>query len=224
MRKALSLAINRSDLVEHVLQGNQSPACGIVPPSFLSGGPYFKDGDAAMARKLFQQALEEQGLSQSNLAPIAIYYASGERPHKIAQVIQQQWKKELGIEASLQSNEPKVYFERLKNCDYQVGVGSWFADFCDPLSFLEIFKQKSNGTNHTQWENERFASLLEQSSLSEKPERETQLAEAEQILIEEMPVIPLFFSTYNYVKHPSVKGVSFSELGYLDFKNAYLER
>jgi oligopeptide transport system substrate-binding protein len=223
MRQAFALALNRADLVEYVLQGNQSPAFGLVPHSFIPGQPFFEDDDLHLARRLFQEALEEQELTLQNFPPVTIFYSSGERSHKIAQVAQQQWQEAFGVTVALQSSEAKVYFDRLKNHDYQLGISSWFADFRDPISFLEIFKRKDNGTNNTQWESEQFIDLLNQSALASQPdERHKLLKHAERVIINEMPVIPLFYASYNYVKSPAVKGVYFSELGYLDFKNAYL--
>ena len=223
MRQAFALALNRADLVEYVLQGNQEPAFGLIPYSFIDGQPFFDDDNLSLARRFFQEALEEQSLSLEKLPPITLYYASSERAHKIAQVAQQQWKAALGVNVSLQSNEAKVYYDRLKNHDYQLGIGSWFADFHDPMSFLEIFKSKDNGTNNTQWENPRYIKLLNQSSLARlsQEKRHKILKQAERVIMNEMPVIPLFFGSYNYVKDPTLKGVYFSELGYLDFKNAY---
>ena len=105
-----------------------------------------------------------------------------------------------------------------------MAIGSWFADFRDPISFLEIFKRKENGTNNTQWENAHYIDLLEASALaSNEEERNKLLKQAEHILINEMPVIPLFYNAYHYIKNQAVKGVYFSELGYLDFKHAYLD-
>lgn len=224
IRQAFALALNRADLVEHVLQGNQSPAFGLIPYSFIASQPFFDDEDVDLAQRLFKEALEEQGLALQNFPPVSIHYASGERAHKIAQVAQQQWQEALGVQVALQSNEPKVHYERLKTHDYQLGIGSWFADFRDPISFLEIFKLKENGTNNTQWENQRYIDLLNQSALTQQPkEREKVLKQAEKVIVNEMPMIPLFYASYNYVRNPQVKGIYFSELGYLDFKNAYFD-
>lgn len=224
MRQAFAMALNRADLVEHVLQGNQVPALGIIPPSFIQSAPLFEDNDTSRAHQLFQEALDEQNLSLHNFPSISIYYAAGERSHKIAQVVQQQWKDCLGVQVDLNSTEAKVYFDRLNKHDYQIGIGSWFADFRDPLSFLEVFKLKENGTNNTQWQNEQYGALLNQSSqMTQRLEREKVLKAAEEILVKDMPIVPLFYASYNYVQKPVVKGIYFSELGYLDFKNAYLD-
>ncbi len=222
MRYAFALALNRHDLIEHVLQGNQQPALGLTPPLWLHTVPFFQDGQTQLARQLFKEALEENQFTLQTLPSITLCYATGERPHKIAQVAQQQWKEALGVNVHLQACESKVYFDRLKKQDYQIGVGSWYADFRDPISFLTVFQYKNNGTNNTQWENNRYIDLLKQSFVSTNPhQRELYLKKAESVLIQEMPMIPLFFGSYNYLKHPKVKGVYFSELGYLDFKQAH---
>lgn len=224
VRLAFAQALNRSDLVEHVLQGNQEPAMGLIPPSFLPATPFFADNNPKLARQLFQEALDGQKIGLQDLPLISLCYPSGERAHKIAQVAQQQWKDALGVSVDLQACESKVFYEELTSNHFQIGIGSWFADFQDPISFLEVFKYKDNGTNNTLWENPRYIELLDNSAVAtDHGERSQLLKEAEGILLEEMPIVPLFFSSYNYVKKPSVNGVYFSELGYLDFKHAYLD-
>lgn len=221
IRKALALALKRTDLIEHVLQGYQTPAMGLIPPSFIEGTPLFEDYTLIKAQELFKEGMQEQNLN--SFPPITIHYAAGERAHKIAQVAQQQWKESLGIEIALQSTEPKVFFDQIKNQDYELGIGSWFADFHDPLSFLDVFKYKNNGTNNTGWENVNFIKLLDESWITTNEKRTQILKDAEKLLIDEMPVIPLFYSSYLYLQNSLIKNVYFSELGYLDFKNAYFE-
>jgi oligopeptide transport system substrate-binding protein len=224
LREAFSLALNRQELVDHVLQGNQIPALGLVPPTFLNHPPFFRDYNLTKAQQSFKEALAAAHTSKEELPAITLCYANNERNHKIAQVAQQQWKQAFAIDVKLQSCEGKIMFEHLKNGDYQIGIGSWFADIRDPISFLEVFKYKNNGTNNTGWENPQFIQLLNLSSQTNHHlEREKLLTEAETVLIQDMPIAPLFYNTYNYLKQPHVKGVYFSELGYLDFKEASIE-
>ncbi|WP_068467342.1 peptide ABC transporter substrate-binding protein [Candidatus Protochlamydia phocaeensis] len=224
IRQAMALALNRQELVEHALQGNQIPAMGLIPPSFLASPPFFQDHATQKARQLLQEALTENQMTLQDLAPISLCYAGNERSHKIAQVAQQQWKTGLGIDVRLQSCESKVFFDRLKKQDYQISIGSWFADIRDPISFLDVFKFKNNGTNNTQWENPRYIELLARSSqTADSTQRAKLLKDAEAVLMQDMPIIPLFYASYNYLKAPGIKGVYFSELGYLDFKKAELD-
>lgn len=224
VRRAFSYALNRHDLVEHVLQGNQIPAMGLIPPSFINHTPIFRDYNLTQAQQLYKEALAEKHLDKNELPTITLCYSNSERNHKIAQVAQQQWKEALGVNVNLQSCESKILYDRLKNQDYQIAIGAWFADIKDPISFLDVFKYKNNGTNNTQWENPRYVQLLDYScQTGQHAEREKLLREAELVLIDEMPIAPLFYNTFNYVKKPYVKGVYFCDLGYLDFKYAYLD-
>jgi len=221
VRRALSLALNRFDLVEHVLQGNQIPTMGFIPGSLLSKSPNYQGEDLELARRLMREVIAEKG----PLPSVTLCYGAAERNHKIAQVAQQQWKVAFGIEVALQSCEGKLFYDRLKNGDYQIGLRSWFGDFRDPIAFLEVFKYRNNGTNNTGWENNHYIELLDASSIErDETKREKLLVEAEGLLLAEQPIIPLFYSTYNYLKNPSVKGVLFSELGYLDFRNGYIDQ
>jgi len=224
IRQAFAYALQRADLIEHVLQGNQQVALGLIPPSLLKSAPHFRDAQTEQAKKLFQESLAENHLTVADLPKISLCYASSERGHKIAQVAQQQWKEVLGVQVDLESCESKVYFDRLNEKNYQMGIGGWFADIYDPISFLDVFKSKDNGTNNTEWENQEYTSLIERSLDSSQPAERIQLIKsAEQILVQEMPIIPLFYASYNYLKSPTIKNVHFSELGYLDFKHAYFE-
>lgn len=217
IRKAFALAVNRQAIVDHILQGGQIPATGIVPTSLhLRKEPYFQDADVHKARDLFS------GKDKSH--QISLLYPSSERSHLIAQALQQQWFEAFGMRIRLEGVEGKVYLDRISKGDYSMALGSWIADFADPINFLEIFKYKNGGSNNTHWESPHFAHLLEQSSQStDLSERRDILAQSEQVLIDEMPIIPIFYYSMLYVNQPTLKGVVLSSMGQIDFKWASLE-
>lgn len=223
IRKAFALAMNRRDIVDHVTRGNQIPATGLVPISLkLQEQPYFQDGDLVEARRLFEEGIAAQQLTKENLPEISLLYGSSERSHHIAQAIQQQWFEAFGIRISLQSVEGKVYFDRISKQDFQLSFGDWIADFADPINFLEVFKYKKGSSNNTLWENSHYAKLLERSIQIANPKQRLELlAESEQILIDEMPIIPIFYYTMLYINPPYVKDVVLSSMGQIDFKWAY---
>src|SRR5262249_39665167 len=98
MRKAFALAIDRTAIVNHVTQGNQIPATGLVPLSLrLQSQAYFKDADRDEARRLFEESLVAQGLTKETLPEISLLYRTAERNHLIAQAVQQQWFDAFGI-------------------------------------------------------------------------------------------------------------------------------
>lgn len=225
IRKAFAYAIDRKSIVEHITQGEQIPATGIVPPVLgLTQTSYFEDHNTTAAWDLFQEALIEMDLEIESLPKISLCYSAGDRNHKLVQAVQQQWKKNFGIEVALEACEYKSLVDKIEHSDFQISAGSWFADFGDPINFLEIFEYKSNPTNGTGWENEEYIALLKQSAKETRPEERRKLFEKAQIvLMDHMPVAPLFYSMFNYVKDITLYGVYFSELGYLDFKNAYYD-
>lgn len=226
MRKAFTLSINRSNIVEFVTQGNQKPAEAIVPPSFgLKKHSFFEDNAVPTAWYAFQEALEEMKISKDDLPEISLSYANSDRNHKVAQAIQQQWKAALSLDVKLESLEGKVFSDRLAKKEYQIANGSWYADIRDPINFLDVFKHKSNPTNNTQWESAKFIELLDKSNNElNAANRFDLLGEAQAVLMSELPVAPLFFGSFNYVKDEELLGVYFSDLGYLDFKHAFFSQ
>ncbi|MBA3815820.1 MAG: peptide ABC transporter substrate-binding protein [Parachlamydiaceae bacterium] len=223
MRIAFNSAINRQTIVEHITQGNQLPAMGVIPPSFGTGKQeYYKDNDLLTSQKYYMASLIDLKNAGEKLPEISLCYSSGnDRNRKIAQAIQQQWNKAFGILLKLESCETQVLFDKLRNGNYQLSLGSWYADIRDPINFLEIFKTKETPTNNTFWENARFSELLELSSRESSPEKRNELlSQAESVLMQELPVAPLFHGSFNYLVNPRLKDVKVSESGIMNFKQA----
>ena len=226
MRKAFAGAIKRSEIVEHVTQGGQLPATGLLPPSMRGQEEgYLVDGDFETARQDFDQALQILGLTREELPPISLMYAMGERNHLIAQAVQEQWRQALDVKVELQAVERKVFFDRVSKKNFQLASGDWTADFNDGMNFLEIFKFKAGGSNNTAWENSQYRELLDAASgESEIGKRQKIFQECEAILMKELPIIPIFHHTMLYVSNPKVKGVVLSNLGSIDFKWASVDQ
>lgn len=225
VRRAFSLALDRQAIVDHITQGNQLPAIGVIPPILGLDTVYgYSDHSVEEARRLFEKVLSENRMTREDLPKITLCYSANDRNQKIAQAVQQQWKEALGIDVILESSEGKIVIDKMHKGQYLMSLGSWYADINDPINFLEIFKSKENPTNQTFWENARYASLIEQSSIEQSPDkRKILLAKAEMVLLDFMPIAPLFHASYNYLKKPEVVGVYFSPLGYVDFKEASIE-
>ena len=225
VRKALALAIDRKQIVEHVTMGGQIPATGIVPASMgLQNTPYFEDGNTSEAIHILNVSLEKEHLSIEKLPEFTLSYTTDIRSHRVAQAIQDQWIKALGIQVKLEPLEPKVYFSRLAKGDFQLACGSWIADFRDPINFLEVFKTKSVGTNNTNWESLDYQKAISDSyfAVSDSARRET-LRQGEEILMNEMPVIPVFHYSMLHVKNDTLCDVVLTDGGHIDFKWAYVQ-
>ncbi|MCC5832836.1 MAG: peptide ABC transporter substrate-binding protein [Chlamydiales bacterium] len=234
MRRAFSAAINRSSLIENVLQANQQVACSLLPPCMRPAGFQkpeisFSDGDEMRALELFEEALAEKGWTRETLPPITLMFSRSEKHQKTAQAAQQSWNKTFGIKINLQSYEWNTFIDRLSKHHYQIGGRGWVSDLLDPMTLLELYKFTNDsdlgGNNDTQWEDPQFIALLEEALATPEPDkRDRLLDEAEKILMRDLPIAPLYHSTACYLKKPYVKEVYLSELCDLDFKHAYIER
>lgn len=220
MRRAFGLAVNRQEIITHVLFGNQTAATGPTPPSMgLHENPYFPDGDVEAARTLFEEALVEMDCSRDSLPEISFSYHPGDRHSLIAQLMQQQWQQIFSIPISLQAEEYHFYRRNAKEGLFVIGKGEWIGDFNDPISFLEVFESRENETHDSRWENAEYNSLLQRSrSELDSDKRRTLLAEAEKILVDEMPIIPVYHYAFDYAKKSDISGVILSPLGLADFK------
>ena len=220
LRKALALSLNRDAIAEHVLQGGQKGALGLVPPEMgITEQGYFK-ADVVEAKRLFQEALHEIGGTLGTIKLSIV--ATSERDTAIAAVVQKQWEKELGINIELETIEPKIFFQRISQKQYQMATGSWTADFNDPMNILEVFKYKQGSTNNTAWERPEYIDLLNRIAVCrDLKEKKALFREAEQILIDEMPIIPLYHFVLNYLKNNELNEVALSPLGQVDFRWAH---
>lgn len=238
IRRALALAIDRKTIVEHITPGKQIPALALVPsivfhdsfsiPRQNPPASLFEDCAIEEAKKCFTQGLEELGIDQETFPKLILSYNMSRDHQTIASVIQQQWKSVLSIDVDLESCDWKLYLSKINKQDYQIGRMGWVGDYNDPLSFLLPFKYKDRppmgGNNETGWENPQFISLLDHAESEVDPKkRAALLEEAEALLIDEMPIIPLFFLNYCYLKKKTVHGVYLSALGIADYKNAYIK-
>lgn len=223
LRKAFNLAIHRKALIEHVLQEDHIPAMGAIPPCVRSGKQYFQDADIESAKTHFEEALKETGLAKEDL-DITFDYALSDLSHRLAQALQQQWYEAFGIDVKLHCQEWKVHLSKMVGGDYQIARTAWFGDYNDPISFLELFKYRTNGTNYPRWNNESFTQLLEKALWSVDMNHRTFLIQqAEKVLMQEMPVSPIFFYHYSFLKTPNLKGYNIYKIGEVDFKTAYFE-
>ncbi|MEB2269236.1 peptide ABC transporter substrate-binding protein [Bacillus safensis] len=230
IRKALAYSINRQAIVDKITQGEQVPAMAIVPPTMQgftdNKTGYFKDHDVATAKELLEKGAKELGYkSVSDLPTLKLSYNTDEGHQKIAQAIQEMWKKDLGVKVELDNSEWNVYIDKIHSGDYQIGRMGWLGDFNDPVNFLELYKDKDGGNNDTGWESKEYKQLLNDSAKeTDKTKREEMLKKAEEIIINDMPVAPIYFYTQLWVQDPKLKGVVVSGLGDVQYKWAHFEK
>ncbi|WP_345240235.1 peptide ABC transporter substrate-binding protein [Pontibacillus salipaludis] len=226
IRKAFAYAIDRQGIVENITKAGQVPAMAAVPPTMFSDNEegYFDAVNIEKAKEHLQKGIEELGYdSVEDMPAVTLSFNTSESHAKIAQAIQDMWKKNLGVDVELSNSEWAVYIDQLHQGDYQIGRMGWLGDFNDPINFLELYKEKG-GNNDTRWHSEEFASLLEESQTETDSEKRTEmLKEAEGILMDEMPIAPIYFYTNAWVQDENLKDVVMSGLGDVQLKWAHFE-
>ena len=204
VRKALSLSIDRNLIVEKVTKGGQKPAYSFTPPSENYYDPPTKlEYNPDLARKYLKDAGYPNG---EGFPEFELLYNTNEGHQKIAQAIQQFWLKELGIKITLTNVDWKVYLDRESQGQYQISRAGWIGDYVDPNSFLDMMVT-DRGNNKTGWSNKIYDSYVRKAAFAkDEDERLSNFSKAEEILINEVPIIPIYTYTRVYMLRDEVKG------------------
>ena len=221
VRRALSLVINREQITETITQGGQSPAWHFTPPKTAGYSPNISGNmNLEEASRLLAEAGYPNG---DNFPKLTYLYNTSENHKAIAEAIQHMWQTSLGIQIELENQEWKVYTQSREAGSFDILRASWIADYEDPSSFLDVWTSQS-GNNFTGWTSVYYDQLINQSQIAKDSRTRYQfLKEAETMLIKEQPIVPLYFYTSVYLKHPAVKGYYPTLLNYHPWKHVYLE-
>ena len=203
-RRALAYAVNREIIVKYVTRGGQQPAYGFTPPS--EGGydpPNVISYDPDKAREYLKKAGYASG---AEVPEFSIIINTSEAHKSIAVAIQDMWKKTLGIEkVKIENQEWKVFQQTVLDLKYDASRAGWIGDYVDPNTFLSMWTT-GDSNNNTGWSNSDYDRLMKESALiSETAKRYEKMAEAEAILLDQVPVLPLYWYTRVYLLHPDVK-------------------
>jgi oligopeptide transport system substrate-binding protein len=211
LRRALWLAIDRDTIVQKITAAGELPAYSWVPPGVMhyQAQPtvdlnWSAQQRMAKARQLYQQA----GYSAEKPLKLELLYNTSENHKRIALAVAAMWKDVLGVETELINEEWKVFLDHRKHLDQtQVIRGGWIADFNDAWSFAELL-QSYNTMNNTGYANSKYDQLLSAASVeSDLDKRQQLLQQAERILLQDVPIIPIFFYVSKSLIKPNIKGV-----------------
>jgi oligopeptide transport system substrate-binding protein len=231
VRKALALAIDR-ELICETLGAGQIPAAGFVPPGFLDadGKDFFEEagtyGFATDSSKVeeAQQLLADAGYPDGKDFPeFTILYNTSEGHQLVAEMVQEMFKTNLGISASLENQEWAVFQDTRKEGDFQMSRGGWLTDFMDPMGLLSIFTSE-NAYNDPNYNNAEYDELLSAATLAKDKEHFDLLYKAQDILMAEVPVITVYHYSDTMLASDVIVGWDRSVLGTIDFSGADLAR
>jgi oligopeptide transport system substrate-binding protein len=227
VRKALNLAIDRELIVE-TLGAGQVPAAGFVPPGFLDheGNDFFEksgtygiasdDSKIAEAQALLAEAGFPGG---AGFPEFTIMYNTGAGHQQVAELVQEMLKTNLGITTKLENQEWAVFQDTRKEGDYEVSRGGWLTDFMDPMGLLAIFTTE-NAYNDPNYNNAEYDALLSTAAKTRGAEHFEALYAAQEILMSELPIIPVYHYSDVMLVSPKLQGWDRSVLGTVDFSTA----
>ena len=215
IRKAFSLALDRKSLCENITKGGQIPAEGMVPYGLLDdAGKEFRDGngnllkyDPEEAKALFEKGLQEEGLTVADVNGKVLLYNTDEAHKKIAQAVQQMWKQTLGVDIQLENVDFNVKLAREKAHDFDISRAGWVGDYSDPMTMMDLFVT-GGSFNDSGYSNPKYDELIKAAIQSpDQKVRMDSMKEAEKILMDDMPILPVYFYTQPYFVNENVKGI-----------------
>ena len=222
VRRALAMAIDREQITEHILQAGQMPTYALTPPGTMG---YYPKSDLTFDPEAAKQLLAEAGYPNGEGFPVTeILYNTNESHRKVAVAIQQMWNKYLNIEIKLLNQEWKVYLDSESAGQYTISRASWIGDYVDPNSFLDLFLC-NGGNNRTGWCNAEYDRLILDVApkMKSHEERLAVFQEAETLLLDAMPMIPIYIYTSKHLMNSSVRNHNGNLLDQTTFKELTLE-
>lgn len=209
LRRALAMAADRSIITEYVSAGGEMPAYNFVPP--LPGYPapvpawaaWPREQQLEEARRLYAEA----GYGPERPLEVEVLYNTSDNHRQMALAIAAMWKQHLGVKTKIVNQEFKVYLAtRRRKDETQVYRAGWIGDFSDPVNFLDILRS-DNGRNDTGYADPVYDALLDQAAAETDLARRRQLkAQAEAVMLEQQPVMPIYFYVSRRLVKPWVRG------------------
>lgn len=215
VRKALAMALDREFMTENVLTPGFIPAYSFVPPGIdnyvdEADKPRVDWADMSREERLIEarRLLEEAGFGPDNPLNFTYTYRNtGDNP-KPPPVAQANWKQIADwVDPELLLQDTKVLYARLREQDFEFSDAGWVADFNDPHNFLYLLDSETGQLNYGSYNNPEYDALIAASNLELDPVARAQMmAEAEQIMLDEVPLTPMWFLVNQNLVDPTLTG------------------
>lgn len=221
VRQAFSLAIDKESIVRNVMHGRADPAGSFTPPDT---GDFSFSGQVSFDPERARQLLAEAGYpGGENFPAVDLLFNTQELHRQIAEAVQQMLRTELNIQINLFNQEWQAYLASVRSGNYQMARAAWIGDYLDPNTFLDMWLT-DGGNNSTGWSKAAYDALIQEAGRTADPaQRQHIFQQAETILLDELPIIPIYHYRNNYLIQPSVRGWFPNVLDRHPYKFLYLE-
>ena len=233
VREALSLAIDRKELVSSILNG-----AGIVGSGIVSNGTAGEKGDfreeagdlfagfaKVNAKQLFDEGLKELKMTPAQVKLHLLVDENG-TGKKEAEFYQSQWKDKLGIDVEVEVLTKKERIARAKAGEFEIVRYAWGPDYADPMTYLEIFHSKAKDINFAKYSNPEYDRLVDLAKVNQDNKtRMDAMKKAEKLLADNFTYSTLYYEVGVYLINPKLKGVVIRSVGdSIDFYNASITK
>jgi oligopeptide transport system substrate-binding protein len=213
VRQALSMALDREFMVKNVLTPGYVPAYSMVPPgidNYAVARPEIDWKDLPRAERLAEakRLLEEAGYGPDNPLSFEFIHRSTDDNPKVAPVAQANWADIAPwVDPVIVKQDTKVLYARLRQSDFEVSDAAWVADFDDPINFLYLLDSNTGQQNYGDYSNPEYDALLQRSNQElDLAKRAEIFAEAEQLMLEDYPITPMWFQVTKNLVDPTLTG------------------
>ena len=222
IRMAMTMAIDRESITNDILKDGSKPTYTAVPPEFATGPDgsdfsedqeKFKDVcafDASAAADYWTKGLEELGISELSLD---MTVDADDAPQKVAQVLKEQWETTLpGLTINLVVEPKKQRVQDMQDGNFQLGLTRWGPDYADPMTYLGMWVT-DNSNNYGLWSNADYDAIIAECTTGDlctnAEGRWTKLYDAEQIVMDEAVIFPLYTQCNAGMLSSKVTGVEY---------------
>jgi oligopeptide transport system substrate-binding protein len=210
VRKALTMAVDREFITEGVfMDTGYEPAYTFVPPGVNHYEPIDPPEWASWSleerRKEARRLLAEAGFNEDNPLKVEIKHRALEASAMMSS-IQNDWR-QIGVQTTLRGAETQIAYQYFRLKDFQIGDAGWIADYNDAMSFLYLMDSATGAMNYGAYNNPRYDELLRLANNEpDEDQREQYMREAEEIMMADNPVIPLYYQVNTNLVSPRVTG------------------
>jgi oligopeptide transport system substrate-binding protein len=218
------MAIDKRPVVQNVTRLGEPVTANYIPVGVFEG--YESPPGLPYDVKRAQQLMAEAGYPGGRNWPrIRLLYNTGAHHADVAQIVRRQWLEVLGVDLELEGVELKIFGERLHNKHYAIARASWIGDYMDPSTFTDKYLT-GGGNNDSGWSNKDYDRLCaEAAAVATNPAvRLRKLHEAEKILLQEQPIIPVYHYVNADLRRRNVHGIKENPRNNVNFRDVYVER
>ncbi|MDK2371807.1 MAG: ABC transporter substrate-binding protein [Candidatus Korarchaeota archaeon] len=228
VRQALAAALDRKAITERVFLGTVDPLYSLVPMGMWSHIDAFKEKYGEANIELAKKLLKEAGYSVSNKLKVELWYTPshyGDTEADVAALIKEAWEKTGMVEVTVKSAEWSTYLELTRKGQLPVTLYGWYPDYIDPDNYLFPFLH----TGSNRWLGEPYSNpdldkILERAQVSlDQKERERLYKQAQQILADDAPIVPIFQGKLYVAAKKNVHGIVLDPIMLLRYYLIYKE-